>query len=164
MFSILIWGYLNVSSPQCLERAMKFAFEEFHLWFQLALSLMAAGKVSVPFSTVYPILYYSNGKPGNIREFLSCNFSQIKINNVKVCLCNLSYIHVIIYIYVFILYKISCMFNTYLYSLFYILGSIKCLKILKMVSYAHDATFLCSSKNKYCKLLLVQLKNNWFVL
>ncbi|XP_052009032.1 tetratricopeptide repeat protein 7B-like isoform X4 [Xyrauchen texanus] len=29
---------------ECLERAMKFAFEEFHLWFQLALSLMAAGK------------------------------------------------------------------------------------------------------------------------
>lgn len=29
---------------QCLERAMKFAFEEFHLWYQLALSLMAAGK------------------------------------------------------------------------------------------------------------------------
>uniref|UniRef100_A0A8C6MFY6 Tetratricopeptide repeat domain 7B n=1 Tax=Nothobranchius furzeri TaxID=105023 RepID=A0A8C6MFY6_NOTFU len=28
----------------CLERAMKFAFEEFHLWYQLALSLMAAGK------------------------------------------------------------------------------------------------------------------------
>lgn len=26
---------------------MKFGFEEFHLWFQLALSLMAAGKVSV---------------------------------------------------------------------------------------------------------------------
>ena len=25
---------------------MKFAFEEFHLWYQLALSLMAAGKVS----------------------------------------------------------------------------------------------------------------------
>ncbi len=77
---------------------MKFAFEEFHLWFQLALSLMAAGKVSVPFSYIflYPILYYSNGKPGNIREFLSYNFSQIKINNVKVFLCNLSYIHVII--------------------------------------------------------------------
>lgn len=32
---------------QCLERAMKFAFEEFHLWYQLALSLMAAGKVSL---------------------------------------------------------------------------------------------------------------------
>lgn len=25
---------------------MKFAFEEFHLWYQFALSLMAAGKVS----------------------------------------------------------------------------------------------------------------------
>lgn len=33
---------------QCLERAMKFAFEEFHLWYQFALSLMAAGKVSPP--------------------------------------------------------------------------------------------------------------------
>ncbi|XP_059108847.1 tetratricopeptide repeat protein 7B-like, partial [Peromyscus eremicus] len=31
-------------SNQCLERAMKFAFEEFHLWYQFALSLMAAGK------------------------------------------------------------------------------------------------------------------------
>ncbi|KAG9481791.1 hypothetical protein GDO78_010815 [Eleutherodactylus coqui] len=30
---------------ECLERAMKFAFEEFHLWYQFALSLMAAGKV-----------------------------------------------------------------------------------------------------------------------
>ncbi|XP_034498512.1 tetratricopeptide repeat protein 7B isoform X3 [Ailuropoda melanoleuca] len=29
---------------QCLERAMKFAFEEFQLWYQFALSLMAAGK------------------------------------------------------------------------------------------------------------------------
>lgn len=38
-----------MSSPQCLERAMKFAFEEFHLWFQLSLSLMAAGKVNAPF-------------------------------------------------------------------------------------------------------------------
>lgn len=26
---------------------MKFAFEEFHLWYQFALSLMAAGKVSL---------------------------------------------------------------------------------------------------------------------
>lgn len=33
---------------QCLERAMKFAFEEFHLWYQFALSLMAAGKVRPP--------------------------------------------------------------------------------------------------------------------
>lgn len=33
-------------SLQCLERAMKFAFNEFHLWHQLGLSLMAAGKVS----------------------------------------------------------------------------------------------------------------------
>ncbi|XP_067848169.1 tetratricopeptide repeat protein 7B [Heptranchias perlo] len=29
---------------ECLERAMKFTFEEFHLWYQFALSLMAAGK------------------------------------------------------------------------------------------------------------------------
>ncbi|XP_030296853.1 tetratricopeptide repeat protein 7A [Sparus aurata] len=29
---------------ECLERAMKFAFNEFHLWHQLGLSLMAAGK------------------------------------------------------------------------------------------------------------------------
>lgn len=36
------------SPNQCLERAMKFAFEEFHLWYQFALSLMAAGKVSLP--------------------------------------------------------------------------------------------------------------------
>ena len=35
-------------SNQCLERAMKFAFEEFQLWYQFALSLMAAGKVSCP--------------------------------------------------------------------------------------------------------------------
>lgn len=31
---------------KCLERAMKFSFNEFHLWHQLGLSLMAAGKVS----------------------------------------------------------------------------------------------------------------------
>lgn len=37
---------LFFSPNQCLERAMKFAFEEFHLWYQFALSLMAAGKVS----------------------------------------------------------------------------------------------------------------------
>ncbi|XP_035767101.1 tetratricopeptide repeat protein 7A-like [Neolamprologus brichardi] len=35
-----------VSAPQCLERAMKFSFNEFHLWHQLGLSLMAARKVS----------------------------------------------------------------------------------------------------------------------
>uniref|UniRef100_A0AAR2K848 Tetratricopeptide repeat protein 7 N-terminal domain-containing protein n=1 Tax=Pygocentrus nattereri TaxID=42514 RepID=A0AAR2K848_PYGNA len=29
---------------QCLERAMKFSFNEFHLWYQLGLSLMASGK------------------------------------------------------------------------------------------------------------------------
>ncbi|CDQ64499.1 unnamed protein product [Oncorhynchus mykiss] len=37
-------GMLLIFVLQCLERAMKFAFEEFHLWYQLALSLMAAGK------------------------------------------------------------------------------------------------------------------------
>uniref|UniRef100_A0A3Q4HT06 Tetratricopeptide repeat domain 7A n=1 Tax=Neolamprologus brichardi TaxID=32507 RepID=A0A3Q4HT06_NEOBR len=37
--------YLFFSS-QCLERAMKFSFNEFHLWHQLGLSLMAARKVS----------------------------------------------------------------------------------------------------------------------
>ena len=30
---------------QCLDRGMKVAFEEFHLWFQFALSLISAGKV-----------------------------------------------------------------------------------------------------------------------
>lgn len=30
---------------QCLERAMKFSYNEFHLWYQLGLSLMASGKV-----------------------------------------------------------------------------------------------------------------------
>ncbi|XP_041034692.1 tetratricopeptide repeat protein 7A-like isoform X3 [Carcharodon carcharias] len=29
---------------ECLERGMKFAFDEFHLWYQLALSLVACGK------------------------------------------------------------------------------------------------------------------------
>ncbi|KAG7334251.1 hypothetical protein KOW79_002658 [Hemibagrus wyckioides] len=29
---------------ECLERAMKFSFSEFHLWYQLGLSLMASGK------------------------------------------------------------------------------------------------------------------------
>lgn len=41
---VCLFIFLN----QCLERAMKFAFEEFHLWYQFALSLMAAGKVSHP--------------------------------------------------------------------------------------------------------------------
>ncbi|RXM92229.1 Tetratricopeptide repeat protein 7B [Acipenser ruthenus] len=36
---------LLISESMCLERAMKFAFEEFHLWYQFALSLMAAGKL-----------------------------------------------------------------------------------------------------------------------
>ncbi|XP_077438673.1 tetratricopeptide repeat protein 7A isoform X2 [Vanacampus margaritifer] len=31
---------------ECLERAMKFSFNEFHLWHQLGLSLMASGKFS----------------------------------------------------------------------------------------------------------------------
>ncbi|MGH0150470.1 UNVERIFIED_CONTAM: hypothetical protein FKN15_047258 [Acipenser sinensis] len=30
---------------ECLERALKFSFDEFHLWYQLALSLMACGRV-----------------------------------------------------------------------------------------------------------------------
>ncbi|XP_037260925.1 tetratricopeptide repeat protein 7A isoform X3 [Falco rusticolus] len=30
---------------ECLERAMKFAFDEFHLWYQLALSMVACGKL-----------------------------------------------------------------------------------------------------------------------
>ncbi|XP_035747156.1 tetratricopeptide repeat protein 7A, partial [Egretta garzetta] len=33
-----------VMLSQCLERAMKFAFDEFHLWYQLALSMVACGK------------------------------------------------------------------------------------------------------------------------
>lgn len=46
------WGWedpgrevLTSPSPQCLERAMKFAFGEFHLWYQVALSMVACGKV-----------------------------------------------------------------------------------------------------------------------
>ncbi|NXX81002.1 TTC7A protein, partial [Urocolius indicus] len=33
-----------VMLAECLERAMKFAFDEFHLWYQLALSMVACGK------------------------------------------------------------------------------------------------------------------------
>ncbi|NWV76841.1 TTC7A protein, partial [Dasyornis broadbenti] len=33
-----------VMLSECLERAMKFAFDEFHLWYQLALSMIACGK------------------------------------------------------------------------------------------------------------------------
>ncbi|XP_037662914.1 tetratricopeptide repeat protein 7A isoform X2 [Choloepus didactylus] len=33
-----------VMLSECLERAMKFAFEEFHLWYQVALSMVACGK------------------------------------------------------------------------------------------------------------------------
>uniref|UniRef100_A0A667GZ51 Tetratricopeptide repeat protein 7A n=1 Tax=Lynx canadensis TaxID=61383 RepID=A0A667GZ51_LYNCA len=35
---------LLISESMCLERAMKFAFEEFHLWYQVALSMVACGK------------------------------------------------------------------------------------------------------------------------
>ncbi|XP_033031686.1 tetratricopeptide repeat protein 7A isoform X2 [Trachypithecus francoisi] len=34
-----------VMLSECLERAMKFAFGEFHLWYQLALSMVACGKL-----------------------------------------------------------------------------------------------------------------------
>ncbi|KAF2988263.1 hypothetical protein EK904_001917 [Melospiza melodia maxima] len=38
-------GDVSVSAHgECLERAMKFAFDEFHLWYQLALSMVACGK------------------------------------------------------------------------------------------------------------------------
>ncbi|KAF7252009.1 Tetratricopeptide repeat protein 7B [Varanus komodoensis] len=55
---------------ECLERAMKFAFEEFHLWYQFALSLMAAGKVGL--STDFVFLTAANGNhvgcsPAHIR-------------------------------------------------------------------------------------------------
>ncbi|NWW01236.1 TTC7A protein, partial [Oreocharis arfaki] len=33
-----------VMLSECLERAMKFAFDEFHLWYQLGLSMVACGK------------------------------------------------------------------------------------------------------------------------
>ncbi|NXH99006.1 TTC7A protein, partial [Pachycephala philippinensis] len=33
-----------VMLSECLERAMKFAFDEFHLWYQLGLSMLACGK------------------------------------------------------------------------------------------------------------------------
>ncbi|XP_023226357.1 tetratricopeptide repeat protein 7B-like [Centruroides sculpturatus] len=36
--------YFNVLINTSFERAMKFAFEEFHIWFQFALSLTSAGK------------------------------------------------------------------------------------------------------------------------
>lgn len=41
------WGSTDhlPPSPQCLERAMKYAFGEFHLWYQVALSMVACGKV-----------------------------------------------------------------------------------------------------------------------
>uniref|UniRef100_A0A7M4FB57 Tetratricopeptide repeat domain 7A n=1 Tax=Crocodylus porosus TaxID=8502 RepID=A0A7M4FB57_CROPO len=34
-----------VMLSECLERALKFAFDEFHLWYQLALSMVACGKL-----------------------------------------------------------------------------------------------------------------------
>lgn len=47
-------------SDQCLERAMKFAFEEFQLWYQFALSLMAAGKVSRALGcAILPVIHVS---------------------------------------------------------------------------------------------------------
>lgn len=46
---------------------MKFAFEEFHLWYQFALSLMAAGKVGV---LVVCVLWIAN----NNRKS-RCNYS-----------------------------------------------------------------------------------------
>uniref|UniRef100_A0A2R9BB22 Tetratricopeptide repeat protein 7A n=1 Tax=Pan paniscus TaxID=9597 RepID=A0A2R9BB22_PANPA len=38
-----------VMLSECLERAMKFAFGEFHLWYQVALSMVACGKVRLLF-------------------------------------------------------------------------------------------------------------------
>ncbi|XP_066451630.1 tetratricopeptide repeat protein 7A isoform X2 [Eleutherodactylus coqui] len=37
---------------ECLERAMKFAFGEFHLWYQLALSMISCGKFSYAISVL----------------------------------------------------------------------------------------------------------------
>ncbi|KAG8443644.1 hypothetical protein GDO86_008987 [Hymenochirus boettgeri] len=37
---------------ECLERAMKFAFGEFHLWYQLALSMISCGKFSYAVSVL----------------------------------------------------------------------------------------------------------------
>lgn len=51
---------------QCLERAMKFAFEEFHLWYQFALSLMAAGKVSPPLCAWFSALALSAFESGAV--------------------------------------------------------------------------------------------------
>ncbi|EMP26668.1 Tetratricopeptide repeat protein 7A [Chelonia mydas] len=46
-----------VMLSECLERAMKFAFGEFHLWYQLALSMVACGKGSGP---RHPVSRYWN--------------------------------------------------------------------------------------------------------
>uniref|UniRef100_H3ANW1 Tetratricopeptide repeat domain 7A n=1 Tax=Latimeria chalumnae TaxID=7897 RepID=H3ANW1_LATCH len=37
---------------ECLERAMKFAFDEFHLWYQFALSMLACGKAACAVSVL----------------------------------------------------------------------------------------------------------------
>ncbi|KAM4694574.1 tetratricopeptide repeat protein 7A [Discoglossus pictus] len=41
-----------VMLSECLERAMKFAFGEFHLWYQLALSMMSCGKYAYAVSVL----------------------------------------------------------------------------------------------------------------
>ncbi|KAM8947283.1 tetratricopeptide repeat protein 7A isoform 2-T2 [Pelodytes ibericus] len=41
-----------VMLSECLERAMKFAFGEFHLWYQLALSMISCGKFSYAVSVL----------------------------------------------------------------------------------------------------------------
>ncbi|KAF4798707.1 tetratricopeptide repeat domain 7A [Turdus rufiventris] len=46
-----------VMLSECLERAMKFAFDEFHLWYQLALSMVACGKLS-SFQIFKYIMYF----------------------------------------------------------------------------------------------------------
>ncbi|XP_069810713.1 tetratricopeptide repeat protein 7A isoform X2 [Dendropsophus ebraccatus] len=43
---------LLISESMCLERAMKFAFGEFHLWYQLALSMMSCGKFAYAVSVL----------------------------------------------------------------------------------------------------------------
>lgn len=60
---------------------MKFAFEEFHLWFQLALSLMAAGKVSVP--PVYPKVSMVIVISGYCKVVISRPIKIMKINHVE---------------------------------------------------------------------------------
>lgn len=55
---------------QCLERAMKFSYNEFHLWYQLGLSLMASGKV----------------------RFMSCCHDQCSIQLLVICYYNCPYL------------------------------------------------------------------------